>query len=225
MATVTAIEAPAERFLFSDIGWDGYLTISGLIGDRPVRSSYSKGTLELMSPSFGHERFGRALARLVDFVSTMLEIPTVAGGSTTFRREDLDRGLEPDACYYFENAGRLSDPRRVDLSIDPPPDLAIEVEVSRTVLDRLGIYAALGVPEVWRFDGEALTVLRLDPQGVYATSPTSGALPFLPIAEVERLLIASETSDDTRWNRAVMRWIEGEVAPLHRAWQGDRGRA
>ena len=221
----TAIEAPAERFFFSDIGWDGYLTISGLIGDRPVRSSYAGGALEIMSPSFRHERFGGALARLVDFVTTMLDIATVPGGSTTFRREDLDRGLEPDACYYFENAGRLTDPDQIDLSIDPPPDLAIEVEITRTVINRLKIYAALGVPEVWRFDGETLTVLRLDPQGVYATSPTSVALPFLPIAEVGRLLVESRTSQATRWNRAVMRWIEGEVAPLHRAWQDDRGRA
>ena len=223
MAT-TAIEPPAERFLFSDIGWDGYLMISGLIGDRPVRSSYSNGTLELMSPSLGHERFGRALARLIDFVTAMLDIPTVAGGATTFRREDLDRGLEPDACYYFENAGRLSNPRRVDLSIDPPPDLAIEVEITRTVINRLRIYAALGVPEVWRFDGESLTVLRLDPPDAYVPSPTSGALPFLPIAEIERLVVDSETTDDTRWNRAVMRWIEEEVGPLHRAWRDEAGR-
>ena len=221
----TAVESPAERFLFYDVGWNGYLTISGLIGDRPIRSSYAGGTLEIMSPSFRHERFGGALARLVDFVTTMLDIPTVPGGSTTFRREDLDRGLEPDACYYFENAARLTDLDRIDLSIDPPPDLAIEVEVSRTVINRLKIYAALGVPEVWRFDGESLMVLRLDPPGAYAPSPTSGVLPFLPIAEVGHLLVDSRTSNATRWNRAVLRWIEAEVGPRYRAWRDDRGRA
>ena len=107
-----------------------------------------------MTTSPIHEIYKHLLGRMVDTIGEELDIPMFGQGSTTFNREDVDRGLEPDECYYIANAGRVADRSQLNLETDPPPDLAIEIEITRNVLDRLGIYAALGVPEVWRFDGE-----------------------------------------------------------------------
>jgi len=88
-------------------------------------------------------------------------MPYKSGGSTTFRRRDLEAGIEPDRCFYIQNQPALRGKRTLDLSIDPPPDLAIEVEISERLLDRVGIYERLGVPELWRNDGKRSRVMLL----------------------------------------------------------------
>ncbi|MBX6316106.1 MAG: Uma2 family endonuclease [Isosphaeraceae bacterium] len=125
-----------------DIGWEGYQTLLGLLGDRSIRMTYDRGNLELVAPLIIHERYKKLLGRMVKAITEELDIPAVAAGATTFQREDLDRGLEPDECYYLANAGRLRDTQRIDLTFDPPPDLAIEVEIAASALKRLGIDTA-----------------------------------------------------------------------------------
>lgn len=208
-----------NRFLVHGLDWHGYETLLGLFGERAIRIAYDRGDLELMSPLITHERFRSLLGRMVETITEELEIPCVAAGSTTFRREDLDRGLEPDECYYLANAHRLRKVRQVDLTIDPPPDLAIEVEITTSALNRLGIYGALGVPEVWRYDGESLKVFLRQPDGTYALSPTSAAFPFLPMEELARFLRDYDATDDTRWGRAFRHWVREEIVP--RAGGGD----
>jgi hypothetical protein len=138
------------------------------------------------------------------------------------RREDLDRGLEPDECFHlFAHAEQVCG-RESDLSVDPPPDLAIEIEMTRSALDRLGIYAALRIPEVWRFDGQTLQVLAIQADGTYAACEASPSLPFLPLAEVVRFLNQAETMDHSRWGRAFREWVRNELAPRFRR-EGDAG--
>jgi hypothetical protein len=105
---------------------------------------------------------------------------------------------------------------RVDLAIDPPPDLAIEVELTSGLLDKLSVYAALGVPEVWRYDGERLSVLVLGPGGAHVPSGSSAAFPFLPMAEIDRFLRDYDATDDSRWGRAFRAWVREVVLPLAR---------
>ncbi|MBV8076797.1 MAG: Uma2 family endonuclease, partial [Planctomycetaceae bacterium] len=119
---------------------------------------------------------------------------------------------KPDECYYLTNAERVVG-RRIDLSVDPPPDLAIEVEISRSALDRIGIYAALGVPEVWRFDGEALRVEQLQADGTYREVAASPGLPFLSSEEVVQWLRLAETMGQTPWLRQFREWVRDELAP------------
>ena len=210
---------PAEgerRFLIPGIGWGGYQTLLGLVGDRPIRLTYDRGSVELMSPLYVHERSKGLLGRMVETITEELDIPMVAAGSTTFNSEALDRGLEPDECFYLANAHRLRRTDRIDMAIDPPPDLAIEVEITAGVLKRLPIYAALGVPEVWRFDGETLSILLLQPDRTYAESEASAALPFLPMVEVARFLHDYDPTNDTRWARAFRAWVRDELAPRAR---------
>jgi Uma2 family endonuclease len=217
MATVartkTEYSTEGQRFVWYGLGWQGYQTLLELVGERRIRLTYDRGNLEIMTTSSLHERRKYLFGRLIDAVTEELDIPVLAAASTTFNREDLDRGLEPDQCYYLENAARIQDPAHIQLDVDPPPDLAFEAEISRSCLDRIGIYEALRVPEVWRFDGETLTVLRLQADGTYAPAETSGVLPFLPLADVARFLREYDQKNDTRWAQAVRAWVRDEVAP------------
>jgi Uma2 family endonuclease len=177
---MAAIPAPPDnRCLLPNIGWRQYRAIADAIGETHVRLTYDRGRLELMTLSHGHERRKELLGRLLGVLTEELDIPCQSGGSTTFNREDLERGIEPDQCYYLENEPRVRDKEEIDLNVDPPPDLAIEIEVSRSALNRMDIYAAMRVPEVWRFDGIHLYVHLLNEQGEYDVTDRSRHFPFL----------------------------------------------
>jgi Uma2 family endonuclease len=217
MATATqawsSLQVDGQRFLWYGIGWKGYERLLELVGDRPIRLTYDRGNLEIMSPLGVHERCKYLFGRIIDAVTEELDIPVMAAASTTFRREDVDRGLEPYQCYYFESAARIRDPGKLHLDVDPPPDLAFEVDIVRSRLDRIGIYAALGIPEVWSFDGESLFILKLQAGGAYAPAEVSGILPFLSPADVARFLRDYDQKNDTRWGRALRAWVREELAP------------
>ena len=166
MATATPVSAE-RRFLLDGVSWQFYETCLAEIGDRPIRLTYRNGSIEMMSPSEEHERFKRLLARLVDAATEELNIPIRSSGSTTWRKQELDAGLEPDNCYYIEHEAQVRGKREVDLDVDPAPDLAIEIEITTSAVNRMAIYAALGVPEVWRFDGQTLSIHGLAEDGAY----------------------------------------------------------
>jgi Uma2 family endonuclease len=216
MATVvetrTRSLTPESRFVIYDVGWKGYETLLDLLRDRGVRLTYDRGNVELMTTSQEHEQFGYLLGRVVDVLTEELYLPCICVGKTTWRREVLDRGLEPDECFYLANAPRVCG-KKIDLNVDPPPDLAIEIEISRSALDRMGIYAALRVPEVWRYDGEALRVERLQEDGTYAASATSLSFPFLPLDDIVRFLQQGESMDHADWRRQFRTWVRDELVP------------
>jgi Uma2 family endonuclease len=212
----TMLTETGQRFLLHNIDWRGYEAMLRIIGDRPIRLTYDRGNLELMSPSRKHEKSKRLHGILIQAIAEELEIPCTGEASTTWRREDLDRGLEPDECFYFyDHAEQLADKEEIDLSTDPPPDLAIEIDITRSSLDRQGIYAALGVPELWRFDGESLRVFRLRDDGTYEPCTNSPMFPFLPLEDVVRLLKQGATMDQSRWGRMVREWVRNELAPRY----------
>jgi Uma2 family endonuclease len=217
MATATAprikSELAPERFVFWDVGWQGYQSLLKMLENRRVRVTYDRGHVELMAPLSIHERYKHLTGRMIDTMAEELDIQVVAVGSTTFSSEELDRGLEPDECYYLANAGRVRDWKRVDLQVDPPPDLAVEVDITSSSLNRQGIYAALRVPEIWRFDGESMSVLLLQPDGTYALSETSLAFPFLRVSELAAFLLGYDLADDTRWGRTFREWVRATLVP------------
>ena len=126
-------------------------------------------------------------------------------GSTTYKREDLERGFEPDASFYIRNAERVRGKSRIDLDVDPPPDLVVEVDITNPSLDKLPIYARLGVPEVWRYDGERLTVFGLRGEG-YAEVAESSVLPPLTSEALSGLIKESASLDIADWVRGVREW-------------------
>ncbi len=146
MATV--MSTPDTSVVLHDVSWRTYESLLKDFVDRSSpRLTFDRGTLEIMSPTKQHEEFNRILALLVDTASDELGLDVQSLGSTTFRREDLDRGFEPDSCFYFAEAGRVRRKKKVDLSFDPPPELVIEVDITSSSLPKDSIYATLGVPE------------------------------------------------------------------------------
>src|SRR5262245_37165437 len=146
------IAIPAEqRLRLSCIPWEAYVVFTDQLGDQPIRVTYDRGEMEVMSPSNRHENRKRLLGRLLEALTEEMEIDIYSSGSMTCRREELARGLEPDECYWIEHEPVVRGRDDIDLDTDPPPDLALEIEISRSALDRMSIYAALRVPEVWRW--------------------------------------------------------------------------
>src|SRR5688572_4632846 len=129
-----------SRSVIYHVSGGGCRALRKLGGDRGPHLTYTRGKSELMPPLITHERYKNLLGYMVEAITDELDLPRVGAGSTTFNAEILDRGLEPDECYYLANAARLRRTDRIDLAIDPPPDLAIEVEITSSLLDKLGVY-------------------------------------------------------------------------------------
>ena len=174
----TSVSPPPEvreqRVVMNQVSWETYerLLTANVDASSP-RLTYNQGTLEVMSPSVEHERVRRALATIGEFVAEEQGREFEDLGSTTFRRQDLEGGAEPDACFYLENVERIRRKQEIDLTVDPPPDLVIEVEITSPAVSKLPIYARLGVPEIWLTDGQSVRILRLA-EGEYKGSQKSG---------------------------------------------------
>ena len=206
-----------SRFLLHCLDWQGYEKLLKLFGDDGPRVSYLDGVVELMSPGMIHEQDSQVLSNMVTILTVELDIPAKAQGSTTIRRRGRKRGLESDQCYYLASLHLLRGQDLEKLEPVPPPDLAIEVEFSSPLLDKLDIYAGLGVPEIWRYNKDGLTVLRLQPDGKYLASEQSLAFPWLPMDGFRAQLAAYDPDAETTWTRAYWTWVREVVAPLYQA--------
>ena len=203
-----------EHILLHGISWETYETLLREIGESHLRLTYDDGDLEIMTISFGHEHAGSWIGRLIFFLAFELNMALCSGGSTTFKDEALEKGIEPDKCWWIQNERKMRAKRKFEINVDPPPDLSIEVEVTRSALDRMGIYAALRIPEVWRCDGKTLRVYHLAANGKYRERSTSRAFPFLPMAKLLEFLQQAETVDETTLMRSFAKWVREELAPL-----------
>jgi Uma2 family endonuclease len=201
---------PAGGFLrLSGVDWQTYTRLLRIFAERPgIRLTYDRGELEILSPLFEHDKDDRFLFRLVVALTEELGLPLLEGGSTTMRRRRRRRGIEADECYWIANAHRMAGRRRLDLRTDPPPDLAIEVDVTRSSLNRLGIYAALGVPEVWRLEAGGLTFHVLGPARSYHAAANSLAFPVVTPADLMAFLQQARQSGDSNVVvRAFRAWV------------------
>lgn len=209
MATITppAVQPADERVVLHDVRWELYELLRRELGDRQIRLTYDGRNLEIMSPSRWHDLVGRCLGRLIAALADELNIEIGTGGSTTFRRDDIHRGLEPDECFWIANESAVRGKREIDLAVDPPPDLAIEIDISPSPLDRSAVYAALRVPEVWHYDGECLHVELLQSDGTYHPSDKSRSFPSLRVAELPRFLAMAERDGETQALRAFVQWV------------------
>lgn len=190
------------------VSWSGYETLLNQIADQHIRINYDNGELEFMPPLPLHERWKKVIGSLVEVLAVELEIPLGMLGSTTFRSQEVAKGLEPDECYYVQNEPRIRGKMDIDLSVDPPPDLAIEIDITRSSIDREAIYAGLKVPELWRFNVERLEFLRLTETG-YAPCERSTAFPMLSCSDLQRILKGWGTVDDATLIREFRNWVRG----------------
>jgi Uma2 family endonuclease len=205
MATVASL--PEQRIVLDNIPWHVYEQLLASNRDRSVpRFTYDRGRLEIMSPSAEHEELKHMVALFVEVIAEEMAINVRGFGSTTFRREDLQRGFEPDTCFYVQNATRISGKTELDLTIDPPPDVVIEVDLTNPSLEKFAIFAQLGVPEVWRCDGRQWQIFQLVGEE-YVRPGQSIAFPGLTAGFITDLLGKSRTLGRLEWLRRVRTWI------------------
>lgn len=181
----------ANRVVLRDVDWKTYRRIGEALLDRPIRMTYCEGVLEIMTLSPRHEGFKKALARLVEFLLFELRIRARSLGSMTMSRDDLEKGMEADECYWIASAEKLEGRLDIDLNTDPPPDLALEIEVSSRLGERWKILAALKVGEVWSWDGETV-LFHVLKGGKYQVVKRSRAFPFLTsqvVTDFTRLML------------------------------------
>ncbi|MBI3268054.1 MAG: Uma2 family endonuclease [Planctomycetes bacterium] len=202
------VALPAEqRFLLAGVDWETYECLLARFEGRHLRLTYDEGDLEIMTVSPDHERAKKLLARFVEALTEELGLPVLSLGNTTFRRTDLGRGLEPDECWYIAHEAQMRGVTEIDLTRMPPPDLVIEVEISRGLLDRLDLYARLGVPEVWRYDGRRLRVSVLAPAGTYSEVGSSPTFPGIPLEGIRSALLERNERDETSMVKAFRAWV------------------
>jgi Uma2 family endonuclease len=201
-----------QRLLLHNVSWRSYVTIGDALGECHVRLTFDRGNLEFMTLSPEHERYKNLLRCLIQALAEELNLPIGGLGSTTDRREDLDRGLEPDECWYIRHLPAVRGKKRLDLTVDPPPDLVVEIDITSSSLNRMEIYASLGVPEAWRFDGTTLQVYRLGADGHYQVSERSVNFPSVPVTELLNFVRQGEAEDDTSMLRAFRAWVREQLA-------------
>lgn len=195
-----------QRLLVYDITWQQYQDIGEALRDRPIYLTYDRGKLEIMVVGTTHERFKGLFPMLIVALAESVNRTIGSFGSFTHQRKDLKRGLEPDQCFYIAHFADVCGKKDIDLLHDPPPDLAVEIEISHRLLDRIGIYEALKVPELWRFDGERLTVLLLT-EGRYQEGERSASFPEIPVGELPRFLPVGIQQGDIAMMDAVRSWV------------------
>jgi Uma2 family endonuclease len=173
---------PGQRVQLQEVNWQEFEAILDELGDkRACRIAYSDEVLEIRMPLSKHEKTKVLIGDMVKILLEELDIDNECFGSSTFKRQDMAKGIEPDDCFYIENAAQMIGKDRLDLTIDPPPDLAIEVDVtSKTGLDA---YQALGVPELWRFEEEQLRISQLQDKQ-YQDANSSRYFPDFAIVEL-----------------------------------------
>lgn len=204
-------ESSEQVFRIDSVPWEGYEHLLKAFDERHIHITYDRGSVEIMTLSAEHERPKSIIALLMLALSDVFDVSMASLGSITNRRKDLQRGLEPDQCYYTKNLERIRGKKRLDLRRDPPPDLAIEIDVTSSSLDRMSIYAALGVPEVWRLVKGALHVHVLGKDGQYVERDRSPTFPAILISDLTPFIKMGLLEDDKTTYRAFREWLLEQV--------------
>ena len=188
---IERLPAGAKLELF-DIDWEEYEQLLSQMGDFPShRLSYDCGKLVIVGPSSEHEDYKDFIYSLVRLISLETDVPLETRGTTTFKSKKLLKGAEPDTCFYVQSASQVIGKRRINLDTDPPPDVVVEIDLSSGSLYKLPIYAALGVPEIWRYDGETTHFYKLTGEN-YEVIQNSLAFPLLTAEDLARHLELSK---------------------------------
>jgi Uma2 family endonuclease len=193
--------------ILNEVPWDEYEQLLADLGDSAgVRVTYDQGRLEIMSPASKHEKFALVITLLVFTAAEELNIVIEGAGTTTYKQKWLAKGVEPDACFYVSNAGAIIGKEQIDLKTDPPPDIVVEIDISRESTRKLAIYAAMGVPEVWRYDGKRTDIYQLVGQD-YVEVDASLVLPVFTPDVLSRFLEQAKTEGQTATKRAFRDWL------------------
>ncbi|GFE70269.1 Uma2 family endonuclease [Chroococcus sp. FPU101] len=205
------ISKKLDSILLHNISWEQFeMILDGLGQTRGSRVAYYEGTLEIMTPLPEHEYFKEVIGDAIKDIAEGINRDFECYGSTTWKRKFKEAGLEPDNCFYFQNAARIRGKLEFDLSQDPPPDLALEIDLTSKSLNRFPIYARLGVPEIWSYDeGELKIYLLQDNQ--YVEVENSLVFPELPIKEILVVIEEYRTVSRLAMRKAIREWAKNKI--------------
>ena len=214
IADILRTMPPDDAALFHNVSWELYDRLCHIRdAERSgVHLTFDCGRLEIMAVQYPHESGKVRTSRIVEAFCIAFRIPIRGTGNLTVRNEVIEKGFESDSCYYIKNVSKALQIRELDFSKDPPPDLAIEVESSRKLIDRIPLYAAMGVPEIWRVTGTKIEFLLLiSKKKGYESASNSPTFPKVPLAQIERFLVRSEKIDETTLTTEILDWVAKEV--------------
>jgi Uma2 family endonuclease len=213
-APVDAVPAESQApvatrglIVIDDVSWELYEMLVQAVEEQHISITYDNGRMALMSPLPIHELVKAVTAFLIQLTALELDLPCRPFGSTTWKRKDLKKGLEPDDCFYFQHAEELGTRTDIDLNRDPAPDLAVEVDITHHPMDRPSIYAALGVNELWRFNGKDFVFLKRGLDGKYAPITRSEALPVITSEILNHYIGMLPTQGERKLKRLYRDWL------------------
>lgn len=202
---------PGQQVLLRDVNWEQFEAILQELGDRrSSRIAYCDGLLEITTPSPEHEYFKQALRIAIEDIAETLELDYESYGSTTWRQRAKQAGLEANNCFYFQNEAIVRGRIDINLAIDPPPDLALEIDVTNKSLERFPIYARLGIPELWCYDAGTLTIYHL-PNEQYVEVERSRIFSQLDVRALPQLIEQNRSAGRLALRRSVREWMREQV--------------
>lgn len=199
-----------DSIVFYEASWDFYEAMLREYDEEPSRMSFDNGTLEiLMTISMEHEGYKAFIGEMISHIAMRYTIPMARRGSATLKSQPKRKGLEADQCYWIANERAVRGVKRLDLNIQPPPDLVVEVDVTHSVVDRDAIYAAIGVPEMWHYsDPTKLTAWTLT-EGAWTRIETSRSFPLIKVVDLNPFLERFAAGDEeTTILLDFRRWLE-----------------
>jgi len=213
VATAAAAVPAEQRLTLHDVSWETYEKLLEAFGEhRAAQMTYDAGVLEFMVPLEAHENPSDVIGDFIKILTVESGLGIKSLASTTLKRADLQKGAEPDKCYYIQNEPLVRG-RTVDLSQDPPPDLVVEVDITHTDIDKNRLYAQMGVPEFWRFNGQTLSIYRLS-QGTYQEVAVSPTFPWVPKPVFYHFLEQCKTAGEAQALRELRSWAQEQQDTL-----------
>ncbi|CAD0219457.1 Uma2 family endonuclease [Planktothrix agardhii] len=199
-------EHRADRVVLYNISWQQFENLLINLGQtRAARIAYDNGTFEIMTPLPKHEYYKEAIGISIQDIAEELDINYESYGSTTWKREARLAGIEPDNCFYFQNEAKIRGRLELNLNQDPPPDLALEIDMTHKSLNRFPIYARLGIPEIWCYDSGELKIYQLQ-QETYGEVETSSVFPMLRVQEIPTIIEQYRLDGKLAVRRAIRNW-------------------
>jgi Uma2 family endonuclease len=200
-----------QRTVLYNISWETFEALLRDTGeDRGSRFAYDCGTLEIMTPLFEHENPKIQFDRFILVLAEELGIEIRSAGSTTLKRKIAKKGIEPDTCYYIQNEAAIRGKQKLNLETDLPPDLAIEIDITSSSVNKFDIYAALGVNELWRYNGQDLKFYQLV-EGQYIESKLSIAFPIVSVSDISRFIEQSKSMGEIALLKLFRSWVQDRI--------------
>ncbi|OBQ19963.1 Uma2 family endonuclease [Anabaena sp. AL93] len=200
-----------QRTVLYNVSWDTFEALLRDTGEnRGTRFAYDCGTLEIMTPLFEHENPKSNFGNFIIALAEELDIEVRSAGSTTLKRKFFAKGIEPDSCYYIQNEAAMRGRETLNLEIDPPPDLAVEIDITSSSVNKFNIYAALGVAELWKYDGEVLKFYQLV-ENQYIEIKFSMTFPLVSVGDMNRFIQQSKTMGEIALLKSFRAWVRGKI--------------